>query len=239
MMMSSNGNISRVTGPLWGEPSGHRWIPLTKASVAGLWCFLWSAPDKQLSKQSRTNDLRRHRVHYDTIVMLSGNFNNLFLSYYSLLMAEVSCESALIWLQLDEKSTLVHVVAACCLKVTSRDLCRHKASKCPFIVSSCQFKWLIIELDSTRYQIFSITLSWLGLNSIHSRVLCGDRTISLLSIHPLYKSIISTPDGCCYRENHSKMQLKDKYREIWFKLHRISVNQSWSRDLSRCLTVGG
>ena len=44
MMTSSNGNIFRVTGPLCGEFTGHRWIPLTKASDAELWCFLWSAP---------------------------------------------------------------------------------------------------------------------------------------------------------------------------------------------------
>ena len=30
-----------------------RWIPHTKASDAELWCFLWSAPEKRLSKQSR------------------------------------------------------------------------------------------------------------------------------------------------------------------------------------------
>ena len=29
-----------------------RWIPHTKASDAELWCFLWSAPEKRLSKQS-------------------------------------------------------------------------------------------------------------------------------------------------------------------------------------------
>ena len=42
MMTSSNGN---VTGPLWGESTSDRWIPLTKASDAELWCFLWSAPE--------------------------------------------------------------------------------------------------------------------------------------------------------------------------------------------------
>ena len=42
MMPSSNGNIFRVTGPLWGESTGHQWIPLTKASDMELWCFLWS-----------------------------------------------------------------------------------------------------------------------------------------------------------------------------------------------------
>ena len=33
-MMTSNGNIFRVTGPLCGEFTGHRWIPDTKASDA-------------------------------------------------------------------------------------------------------------------------------------------------------------------------------------------------------------
>ena len=44
-MMSSNGNIFRVTGPLCGEFTGHRWIPHTKISDVELWCFLWFAPD--------------------------------------------------------------------------------------------------------------------------------------------------------------------------------------------------
>ena len=37
--------VFRVTGPLCGEFTGHRWIPLTKASDAELWCFLWSPPE--------------------------------------------------------------------------------------------------------------------------------------------------------------------------------------------------
>ena len=52
MMTSSNGNIFRVTGHLYGEFTGRRWIPHTKASDAELWCFLWSASDKRFSKQS-------------------------------------------------------------------------------------------------------------------------------------------------------------------------------------------
>ena len=39
-------NIFRVTGPLWVELTGQRWIPLTKASDAELWCFLGSAPEQ-------------------------------------------------------------------------------------------------------------------------------------------------------------------------------------------------
>ena len=46
MMTSSNGNNFRVTGPLCGEFTSHRWIPLTKASDAELWCCLWSAPEQ-------------------------------------------------------------------------------------------------------------------------------------------------------------------------------------------------
>ena len=45
MMTSSNGNLFRVTGPLCGVFTGHRWIPSTKASDAEFWCFLWSAPE--------------------------------------------------------------------------------------------------------------------------------------------------------------------------------------------------
>ena len=43
LMTSSNGNIFRVTSFLCGEFTGHRWIPLTKATGAKLLCFLWSA----------------------------------------------------------------------------------------------------------------------------------------------------------------------------------------------------
>ena len=53
MMTSSNGNIFRVTGHLWGESTGHRWIPLTIASDAELWCFLWSAPEQTVKKWRR------------------------------------------------------------------------------------------------------------------------------------------------------------------------------------------
>ena len=43
-------NLFRVTGPLWGESTGHRWIPFTKASDAELWCFFALYLDKRLSK---------------------------------------------------------------------------------------------------------------------------------------------------------------------------------------------
>ena len=50
MMMSSTGNLFHVTGPLWGESTGDRWIPLTKAREAELWCFLWSMPEQTVEQ---------------------------------------------------------------------------------------------------------------------------------------------------------------------------------------------
>ena len=41
IMTSSNGSIFCVTAPLCGEFTSHWWIPLTKASHAELWWFLW------------------------------------------------------------------------------------------------------------------------------------------------------------------------------------------------------
>ena len=85
-MMSSNGNIFRVTGPLCGEFTSHRWIHLTKASDAELWCFLWSAPwINELVNNREVGDLRRHRAHYDvvaTILSLSvWNMRYIFPTY--------------------------------------------------------------------------------------------------------------------------------------------------------------
>ena len=70
MMTSSNGNIYCVTGPLWGESIGGRWIPLKKASDAEFWCFLWSAPEKNGWANTRdAGDFGRHRAHYDVAIM--------------------------------------------------------------------------------------------------------------------------------------------------------------------------
>ena len=68
MMVSPNGNIFRVAGPLRKESTGHQWIPLTEASGMKLCYFLSDLRvNKQLSKQSRCRwfeapscSLRRH-----------------------------------------------------------------------------------------------------------------------------------------------------------------------------------
>ena len=67
MTTSSNGNIFRVTGPLCGEFTGHRWIPRTQRPVTRSFdVFFDLRQNKRLSKQSW---LRRHRAHYDVTVM--------------------------------------------------------------------------------------------------------------------------------------------------------------------------
>ena len=58
MMTSSNKNIFRVTRPLCGEFTGHRWIPRTKASEAELWCYAWT---NGWANYQDAVDLRRHR----------------------------------------------------------------------------------------------------------------------------------------------------------------------------------
>ena len=68
--MSSDRNIFPVTGPLCGEFTGHQWIPRTKANDAELWCFFIIAWIYDWVNNREAADLRRHRAHYDVIVML-------------------------------------------------------------------------------------------------------------------------------------------------------------------------
>ena len=65
---------------VWGN---HRRIPLTKASNADLCCFsLICAWTNGWASNGDTGDLRRHRAHYDSIVMQQGDtWNNVEKSY--------------------------------------------------------------------------------------------------------------------------------------------------------------
>ena len=54
MMTSIDGNMFRVTGLLCGEFTGHRWIPLTKASDAEPKSFLRSAPEQTVEQTMET-----------------------------------------------------------------------------------------------------------------------------------------------------------------------------------------
>ena len=70
IMTTSNGNIFRVTGHLCGEFIGPRRIPRAKANDAELWCFLWSACEKNGWVNKReAGDLTRYRAHYNDIAM--------------------------------------------------------------------------------------------------------------------------------------------------------------------------
>ena len=70
MTTLSNWNSFRVTGPLCGEVTGHRWIPLTKASDAELSTFslIFAWTDDWVNNRD-AGALKRHRALYDVTVM--------------------------------------------------------------------------------------------------------------------------------------------------------------------------
>ena len=63
IMASSNGNIFRVTGPLWWESTGHRWSPPAEASDVELWCFFIYAWTNGWANNRDAGDFRRHHSH--------------------------------------------------------------------------------------------------------------------------------------------------------------------------------
>ena len=80
IMTSSNGNIFRVTGPFWGESTGHQWIPFTKAGDAELWTNSWV-------NNRDAGGLRRHRAHYDVIAMRGApDIDDILFKYRALLV---------------------------------------------------------------------------------------------------------------------------------------------------------
>ena len=74
MMTSSSRNIFRVTGQLYEEFTGYRWIPLTKASDVELWLFFICAWINDWVNKREAGDLRRHWVHYDVTEMKQCRF---------------------------------------------------------------------------------------------------------------------------------------------------------------------
>ena len=67
-MASWNGNIFAVSGTLWGEFTGHRWISLTKISDAQIVSLICDWANDWVNKRG-AGDLRRHRACYDVTVM--------------------------------------------------------------------------------------------------------------------------------------------------------------------------
>ena len=83
MTSSSNGNIFGVTGHLWGEHTGHRWILLTKAITRSFGIFFAMRLNKRVNKQSRRQwfetpscSLWRHCNNMDT---MRGSWDVLYV----------------------------------------------------------------------------------------------------------------------------------------------------------------
>ena len=66
-MTSSNGNIFRVTGPLWGGGGGSPVNSPQKSQWRG--ALMFSLICARIDGWVNARDLRRHRAHYDVIVM--------------------------------------------------------------------------------------------------------------------------------------------------------------------------
>ena len=62
MMTSCHGNTFRVTDTLYGESTGHQWIPLTKSKYRGLWGFFGVRLNKCMNKRLNRR-LRRYNAH--------------------------------------------------------------------------------------------------------------------------------------------------------------------------------
>ena len=106
MAMSSNGTIFRVTGSLWGESTGHQWIPLTKASDMELWCFLWSTPEQTVEQTIKMLVIwdaialiQKFKIHYDVTVMylewsVLKHFmiSNLMIGWNNGYLKQVTCK---------------------------------------------------------------------------------------------------------------------------------------------------
>ena len=56
--------------PLWGESTGHRWIPLTKASDANFDVFFALRLKNDWANNRDVGNLRHHQAHYDVTVMI-------------------------------------------------------------------------------------------------------------------------------------------------------------------------
>ena len=73
MMTSSNGNIFRVTGPLWGEFTGPGEFPAQRPVTRSFDVSLICTRINDWVNKREAGDLRRHRGHYDVNLMQNKN----------------------------------------------------------------------------------------------------------------------------------------------------------------------
>ena len=108
MMTSSNGNIFCVTGPLYGEFTGHMWIPRTKPVTRSFDVFFDLRLNKRLRKQSgswwfetTSRPLWRHckdHLHEGQAILIQTETSMLF-SYLGLISHnEMSSIYGRLWL---------------------------------------------------------------------------------------------------------------------------------------------
>ena len=76
-MTSSNGNIFRVTGPLWGEFTGPGEFPAQWPVTRSFDVFLICVWINDWVNNREAGDLRRHRGHYDVNTMKPGIYLEL------------------------------------------------------------------------------------------------------------------------------------------------------------------
>ena len=74
IMTSSNRNIFRVTGPLWGNLLATGGYPSQRASNTRVNVFLNVSLNKRFSKRPSARDLRRHGGHCDVTVMSPDHY---------------------------------------------------------------------------------------------------------------------------------------------------------------------
>ena len=69
-MTASNGNIFRVTGPLWGNSPVTGEFPVQRPGMRSFDAVFDLHLNKGWVNNREAGDLRRHRAHYDVIVMI-------------------------------------------------------------------------------------------------------------------------------------------------------------------------
>ena len=77
MMTSSNGNIFRVTCHLCGEFTGPGEFPAQRLVTRNFDVFFDLCLDNGWVNNREAGDLRRHRAHYDVIVMKDTFFKSV------------------------------------------------------------------------------------------------------------------------------------------------------------------
>ena len=96
------------------------WIPRTKASDALVFSLIYAWINGWVNNREAGN-LRRHRAHYDVIVMMRQCNTSLGIAILSKSKSNPGITQSIL---LDCKSILVHVVAWC-RQATSHYLCRY------------------------------------------------------------------------------------------------------------------